>query len=230
MGKRRNIRLVGAAVAALTLAGAAFVGPAQATGGGHGWGPGSGHGHGQHSQPGGFYQPPTPWKDAGSYDPECAGYDMTAHYSVKGVDWIRTIKGTKQAFLGTNTFRFREAWKDNSSGEVLFTWRGTYKFSEYDAKQVWKSQVPEDLIPPEGLVGPIFLFRSYEKFKDVFRDADGRKLFRSNAVNLNEDLFDTLGDRQPGGVSLRFETVKRFGHDPLLDASPCDFLPAVGSR
>lgn len=187
----------------------------------------TGHHHGYLTETNGYNQVPTPWEDSGSYDPECQGYDMTAYYSARGVNWIFNIKGTNQAFFGTNKYHFREVWKDNTTGKILFTWKGTYKSEEYAAKRVNKSAVPADLIPPEGLVGPIFLFKSYERFRDVFRDRHGHVLFWSKAVNLNRELFDTLGDHMPGGTSLKFETVKRFGHDPLIDASPCDFLPAV---
>lgn len=214
MGKQRTVRLLAVGFVAALIATIGLAAPASA--------------HWNHwlTETDGYYQEPTPWEDSGSYDPECEGYDMTAYFWANGITWTKNIKGTNQAFFGTNKFHFKEVWKDNDSGKTLFTWKGKYKSSEFAAKRVKKSHVPEDLVPPDGLVGPVFLFKSYEKFSDVFRAADGTKLFYSHALNINEELFDTVGDHAPGGVSLRFETVKRFGHDPLLDASPCDFLPA----
>jgi hypothetical protein len=220
MGKQSALRSLAAVFVGILIASLGLTSPASAHWGHH-------HHHGWLTQTDGYYQVPTPWEDSGSYDPECAGYDLTAYYDVHGRTSIKNIKGTSQAFFGSNQFRFREVWKDNASKKVLFTWKGTYKSEEFAAKRVKKSHVPADLIPPDGLVGPVFLFKSYEKFRDVFRTADGKKLFYSNAVNINLNLFDTVGDKAPGGVSLKFETIKRFGHDPLIDASPCDFLPAA---
>jgi hypothetical protein len=213
MGKQRTIRLLAISFAAALIATIGVSSPASA--------------HWNHwlTKTDGYYQVPTPWTDSGEYDPECEGYDMTAYYYVKGINWIKNIKGTDQAFFGTNKFHFKEFWKDDETGKLLFTWKGTYKSQEFAAKRVKKSDVPADLIPADGLVGPVFLFKSYEKFSDVFRTKHGKTLFSTHALNLNRELFDTVGDHAPGGVSLSFETVKRFGHDPLLDASPCDFLP-----
>ena len=212
----RKFRLLVAAVAAMLTASIGLAAPVSAHQGHHGrW----------LTQTDGYYQVPTPWEDSGSYDPECEGYDMTAYYSVHGVNWTHNIKGTSQAFFGSNKLHFREVWKDDTTGKVLFIWKGKYKIHEYAAMRVKKSHVPADLIPPEGLVGPIYLFKNYEKFSDVFRTKHGKVLFWTKAINLNKELFDTLGDHAPGGTSLEFETVKRFGHDPLIDASPCDYLP-----
>ena len=81
---------------------------------------------------------------------------------------------------------FREVWKDNTTGKVLFIWKGKYKIRRV------RSQASEEVstclptsIPPEGLVGPIYLFKSYEKFRDVFRTRHGKVLFWTKAINLN---------------------------------------------
>ena len=82
---------------------------------------------------------------AGEDDPECEGLDLTVEYRARGVDAIRNVRGSNgQAFLLEDTFRFREVWIDNTTGEVVLTIRGAYHFEEVSARRVPKSSVPED--------------------------------------------------------------------------------------
>jgi hypothetical protein len=164
----------------------------------------------------GYYQPPTPYQDSGPYDPECGDLGVTAHFWVHGVDSLRFVRGSGgNAFLLDDHFRFFEKWRD-SKGHTVLTWRGRFHFKEFYAKRVSKAQVPDDLIPPEGLVGPIYLFKSRQTGREVVHDADGNVLHRTRGMEAYANLFDTLGDQQPGGTSLRFEVTKREGNFPPL--------------
>ncbi len=163
-----------------------------------------------------YYQPPTPYHDSGRYDPGCGDSGITARFWVRGVDSLEFVEGShRQAFLLNDRYRFFEKWRD-SKGELLLTWRGEFHFKEVSAKHVSKSQVPDDVIPPEGLVGPIYLFKSRLTGSDVVRDADGKVLDRTRGMQVFSNLFDTLGDRAPGGTSLQFDVTRTEGNFPPL--------------
>jgi hypothetical protein len=165
---------------------------------------------------GSYFQPPTPYQDSGTYDPGCGDLGVTARFWVHGVDSLRNVPGSHgNAFLLDDNFRFFEKWKD-SKGDSILTWRGRFHFKEFFAKRVPKSQVPDHLIPPEGLVGPIYLFKSRQTGREVVHDDDGDVLHRTRGMEAYANLFDTLGDHQPGGTSLRFEVTKREGNFPPL--------------
>jgi hypothetical protein len=178
-------------------------------------------------QAGSYYDPPKSYDDHGTYDPECAGLDLTAHWRQRGVASNRNVRGTDgQAFFASNDYRFREVWVDDATGDVVITDQGAYSYEEVAARRVSKASVPQDLIPPEGLVGPIYVFRSIEKGGDVVRDGRGKALYRTRGTVVSRELFDTLGDSQPGGYSLSFEPVKVRGPHPLLDVDLCDVAAA----
>jgi hypothetical protein len=178
---------------------------------------------GVHDQAGPYVEPPTPYHNVGEFDPECADVDVSVAYDYKGVSSVRRVRGTDgQAFFAKDRFRFSEVWSEASTGEVLFTQRGRYRFEEVKAKRVRKADVPADAVPPEGLVGPVYRFISVEKGHDTVRDGDGRRLYRTAGVVVFSSLFDTLGDHAPGGTELTFDPVKVFGPHPLLDVDLCD--------
>lgn len=178
---------------------------------------------GKHHQHDAYYQPPTAYHNVGDFDPECADVDVTATYDYAGVDSLRNVPGSDgQAFLYKDTYRFSEVWKEASTGEVLFTQRGQYRFEEVKAKRVDASAVPSDVVPPEGLVGPIYRFTSVQKGHDTIRDARGKVLYRTAGVVIAEELHDTLGDREPGGEILSVDYLKVWGPHPLLDVNLCD--------
>jgi hypothetical protein len=199
MARRMFARVAAVAVSAL-LAASVSMQPSQA----------------RDSDDDGYYQPPTPYRDSGRYDPKCGDSRITARFWVRGVESLEFVEGShKQAFLLNDRYRFVEKWRD-SKGELLLTWRGEFHFKEVSAKRVPKSQVPDDVIPPEGLVGPIYLFKSRLTGWEVVRDDDGEVLDRTRGTQVFSNLFDTLGDRAPGGTSLRFEVIKTEGNFPPL--------------
>ena len=198
MARRTFARVVAVAVSAL-LATAVSTQPSQARDSGDG-----------------YYQPPTPYHDSGSYDPGCGDSGVTARFRVNGTDSLKFVKGSHgQAFLLDDSYRFFEKWRD-SKGEIILTWRGEFHFKEFFAERVRKSQVPDDVIPPEGLVGPIYLFKARLTGWEVVRDDDGDVLDRTRGMQVFSNLFDTLGDGEPGGTSLQFDVTKTEGNFPPL--------------
>lgn len=178
---------------------------------------------GKEHQRGSFFQEPTPFHDTGTYDPECEDVDVSAAFDYKGVASIRNVRGSDgQAFFAKSKFRFKEIWTEASTGKVLFTQRGAYRFEEVAAKRVRTSKVPGDLVPAGGLIGPIYLFTAVEKGHDKVVNAKGKTLYRTAGVVVFKQLFDTLGDRQPGGTVLDEDIVKVKGPHPLLDVDLCD--------
>ncbi|MGA9748522.1 MAG: hypothetical protein WBQ50_13775 [Nocardioides sp.] len=174
-------------------------------------------------RPGPYYEKPTPFDDSGEFDPECAGLDLEVHYEASGVYSTRHVLGSgRQAFFTKQRTRFEETWTDLSTGEVLFTITGKDVFEEISAARVRKSEVPRRLVPDRGLKGPIFLFTSTQTGGDVIRDETGALLYWNGGQLTFTNLFDTRGDREPGGRSLRFRTVKAVGHHPLEDKDICD--------
>jgi hypothetical protein len=172
---------------------------------------------------GDYFQPPTPYQDSGTFDPECEKVDVTVHYRVRGVDSLRNVPGSDgEAFLLEDSYRFQDVWKKAGSKRVLFTQRGHYRFREVSATPVRKADVPRELVPAEGLVGPIYRFKAVEVGHDTVRSASGKLLFLTAGKLVFSNLFDTLGDSAPGGTSLDFRTVKVAGPHPLLEVDLCD--------
>ncbi len=172
---------------------------------------------------GGFHTPPAPYSDSGEFDPECAGLDLTVEYHNHGVYSDRNVPGSDgQAFVFKDSFTFTEVWTDNATGEVILRTRGAYVVEEVDAKRVPNAAVPPAVIPEEGLVGPVYLFTRTESGSDTVRDGDGNILYLTAGVVTFKNLFDTLGDSQPGGVGLVDEIVNVVGPHPLLNTDICE--------
>ncbi len=212
---------------AATAAAPRFVGDDTQVSGSHSMTPAAGKKH----QRGSFFEPPTPYHDTGTFDPECEDVDASVAFDYKGVFSTRNVRGSDgQAFFAKDKFRFTETWSEASTGKVLFTQRGAYWIEEVAAKRVKKSRVPHDLVPPEGLIGPIYRFTVVEEGHDKLFDGKGKTLYRTAGVVIYKQLFDTLGDRQPGGTSLKFEPVKVKGPHPLLDVDLCDVAAKQAHR
>ena len=172
---------------------------------------------------GDYYEPPEPYRDSGTFDPGCEKVDVTVFYRVRGVDSLRNVPGSAgQAFLLKDRYSFRDVWKEKKTNRVLFVQRGKYSFEEVSAKRVPTSQVPRDLIPEEGLIGPVYRFKAVEVGRDTVRSATGKLLFRTAGLVVFSGLFDTQGDSQPGAIPLDVQPVKVVGPHPLLDVDLCD--------
>ena len=172
---------------------------------------------------GGYLERPAPYDDSGEFDPECPGLDLTVQQRSRGVSSIRHVVGSgRQAFFLRDRNRFKEVWTDNTTGRVLFTIKGRNVVKEVSARRVPISAVPDRFVPEDGIVGPVFEFTVHNTGADVVRDASGRLLAYQGGRVVFKNLFDTLGDHQPGGVSLRFRITKTIGPHPLFERDICD--------
>ncbi len=162
-----------------------------------------------------YFEPPEPYHNKGTFDPGCDGLDLVVAYDYEGVYSTRIVPGTnRQAFLFKDDFSFTERWIDDATGEVLLRMKGAYVAQETSATKVPLSKVPAEYVPPEGLVGPVYRFQFQEVGWDKVFTGDWRLLhFTGGTVRL-ESLFDTLGDRRPGGTFLHDEIVEVTGSAP----------------
>lgn len=174
------------------------------------------------SAQGRFYQPPTPYSDKYHFDPECPGLAMKVRGHAHGVDSLRFVRGSHgQAFLVKDRYNFSETWRNLTTGK-RFQVSGHGVFKEVSAKFVANEDVPADLIPPEGLVGPVYLFKAKDIGQPFIVKKHGKTVLRDRGVIVQEYLFDTLGDSQPGGTQLSFEITKVIGPHPGLDVDICE--------
>jgi hypothetical protein len=182
-------------------------------------------------RPGPYYEKPAAWSDSGEFDPDCQGLDLTVSYDAHGVSSARHVLGSNgQAFFAKDKATFKETWTDNSTATVLFTIEGDYVFEEIAAQRVAKSDVPRRLVPRQGLKGPVFEFTAVENGGDVVVDDHGQLLYWTAGQIKMTNLFDTLGDHEPGGRSLRVRTVKMIGHHPLADTDICDVAATEAAK
>jgi hypothetical protein len=169
-----------------------------------------------------FYQPPTPYSNDYQFAPECPGLalDVTGH--AHGVEAILFVRGSHgQAFLDRDHYNYRETWKNTSTGK-RFQVSGHGFFKEISAKFVPNEDVPADLVPPEGLIGPVYLFTAKNIGQPFIVKQHGKTVLRDRGILVAQALFDTLGDSKPGGTGLSFEITKVIGPHPGLDVDICE--------
>lgn len=78
--------------------------------------------------------------------------------------------------------------------------------------------------------GDVFSFRSVEAGQPfVLRDSSGRVVQRDRGVVRRIQLFDTLGDGQPGGVVLDEQILNIAGPHPGLEQTDAQFCAIVTS-
>jgi hypothetical protein len=175
------------------------------------------------STSGRYFQPPAPYHNTYQFDPECDGLHMDVTGASHGVDALLNVPGSHgQAFLLRDAYSYRDVWTNLDTGKSFIV-SGHGLFTEIKAVFVPNADVPADLIPPEGLVGPVYRFTATdvgEPFKVT--DSRGRTVLRDTGVLVEEYLFDTLGDGEPGGTQLDFRFVKVIGPHPGLDVDVCD--------
>lgn len=172
---------------------------------------------------GGVHIPRTPFHNKWEFTERCGDLELSVAGHNFGVYSDRYVAGGHgQAFLAWQRNTWREVWTNVDTGDY-FTVGGHTVFRENRAKYVPNWKVPDGLVPQEGLVGPVFLFRSSERgtFFKVTR-SDGTQYSRDAGLLLYSSLYDTLGDHTPGGTELDFRIVKQVGHFPLFDTDICE--------
>lgn len=173
------------------------------------------------------FKPPTPFDITYSFDPGCAGVSIQVDGHKRGVDAIYVLAGShRQGFLDHQSFTLTETWRNPANGKH-FTIHSVGRFVEVGGTFVPKGQVPQRLVPPEGLTGPVYSFLARDAEDATLKDSSGHTLYRFNGVALIRSLFDTLGDRQPGGNQLSSRLVRVSGPHSLLTVDPCDVASAI---
>jgi hypothetical protein len=167
--------------------------------------------------PSGFYQLPERYEEQYTFDPECPNVGIAGTGEVSGVDSLRFVPGSDgQAFLLTDRFAYEDTWTNTATGKS-FQVSGRALFKEVSAEFVPLADVPADVIPPEGLTGPVYRFTAIELGRPfTVRDASGRVVAEDRGLAAFEALFDTLGDSQPGGTFLTDRIVRTVGPHPFL--------------
>lgn len=172
--------------------------------------------------PGGYYREPREYADSGTVDPQCPGLDLSVRFRVHGVASLRNVIGSaRQAFLLKDRFRFREVWVDDTDGSTVFAIKGRYIFKETDVRRVARRAVPPHLLPPGGLVGPVFEFKARLTGGDVLTGPDGDVLYLTGGTIVYTALIDSLGDHRPSGTPLRVEVTRIIGPHPLFGKDIC---------
>ena len=115
-----------------------------------------------------------------------------------------------QAYFGLNAFQYTDTITNLATGDS-FTIEGKGNF--IDARAV-------------HVEGNIFEFSLVHAGWDRVVDADGTVVLRDSGVVRSTQLFDTLGDSQPGGIVLEWTFDSRGPH-PLFEMGgevPCTMV------
>ncbi|MCW2766642.1 MAG: hypothetical protein JWO11_2601 [Nocardioides sp.] len=135
-------------------------------------------------------------------DSSC-GFDINVKGRARGHFVYYNVPGSDgQAFLNDSFNRFREVLTNPATGERLFN-AGASRFTEVSAKHLY---------------GNVWQFISVERiFYSVIRDSHGRVVLWEHGTIVRRQVFDTLGDSQPGGDVIRETIIRKRGHLPSFE-------------
>jgi hypothetical protein len=178
------------ALVAFILAAAALVGvqgPADA--GGRSGGPGAVYDQGRYN-------------DTYEFEDEECGIGFVGQGRNKGFFTIYVAEGSNgQAFLIDDHYSYSEVLTNPANGKKMFI-SGHGRFRELTATHV------------EGNVFEFIVVDVGTPF--VVKDGRGRTVLKDRGKATFRQVFDTLGDSQPGGNELEFEVVSTKGRFPSL--------------
>jgi hypothetical protein len=131
-----------------------------------------------------------------SFPDTICGLDVTLDLEFSGVLVVRTVKGSDgQAFLAHNNYETVETITNPVTGnQIIMTANGV--FHEQRAKHV---------------SGNVWSFDFLDAGTFTVTDVDGNRLLRDRGVVKIRQLFDTLGDSQPGGELISEELLAIHG-------------------
>ena len=137
-----------------------------------------------------------------SFTDTLCGLAITGTVEFSGVTTVRTVKGSDgQAFLAHNNYETVETITYAATGnKIVFTANGV--FHEQRASHV---------------SGTVWSFDFLDAGTFTITDLDGNRLLRDRGVIKIRQLFDTLGDSQPGGILISEELLAL--HGPHADES-----------
>lgn len=145
---------------------------------------------------------------AASFD-ECG---ITVDYTWKGdgVQTVRTIPDTDQAYLDANSMHTYETWTNPANGK-WFSATSHLNFRETSGTHI---------------EGDLWRFDHKTTIgNSTITSSDGTVLYRDSGLVRDYVIFDTLGDHQPGGVVVGDGFISANGHF----TSP-DFCELVSSQ
>jgi len=154
-----------------------------------------------------YYQPPTPFSNSFEFE-DCDGA-VEGQGSNRGIESLRNVPGSDgQAFLLTSAFTFQVQLTNKNTGRSV-TERGQRLIREVSGERVADADVDAVVGEDVEFIGPVYKFvvRESGNFSTI-RDATGKVLLSERGFVEYEQIFDTLGDSQPGGEVLA-ETVLR---------------------
>lgn len=137
----------------------------------------------------------------GSFD-DC-GFVIDDAATVSWRYWIRADgkEDSAQAFFGNVQIEHRAVFTNHETGD-WFVIRGHFTLKDVKATLV---------------EGDVYRFRQQQAGQPVVvEDSDGRVVLRDRGVVVWDQLFDTLGDNQPGGEELSAEVTGVHGPHPGL--------------
>lgn len=178
------------ALFAVVLTAAALVGLQSPAGAGGGGGPGS------------VYERDS-YDDKYEFEDEECGIGFIGRGRSKGFYTIYNARGSNgQAFLIDDHYRYFEVLKNPVNGKKMYI-SGHGRFREVRATHV---------------EGNVFEFISVDVGTPFqVRDRKGRTVLKDHGKAVFRQVFDTLGDSQPGGTELEFEVLTTRGHFPSLE-------------
>jgi hypothetical protein len=149
---------------------------------------------------------------AESFEEDVCGIDVRIDTTVRGVIVARVGKHElDQAFLGHATFRYSDTFTNLATG-ASFTIEG--RVYEGDVRGV-------------HVEGNVFEFTGVNAGTERVVDDDGKVVLRDSGSIVSTELFDTLGDSQPGGILLD-ESIDRInGPHPLFEQDEDAFCAMV---
>lgn len=135
------------------------------------------------------------------------GFTIQSEFSADFHILIREVRDSGgQAFLGQENLRYYEVLTNPVTKE-WFVSRGTVIGKEISGRHI------------EGTVWEFF---GHEVGTRVFENSAGEVVIRDSGQIRIRDVFDTLGDGQPGGVLLDEEITGVHGSFPGFDVDFCD--------
>jgi hypothetical protein len=130
---------------------------------------------------------------------EICGLEVRHDFVVSGHFRTRTGKqDLDQAFFGQSSERFTDTFTNLANG-AWFTVDGRITLMDVRAT---------------ALGDDIFEFMFRESGMSVVRDMDGNVVLRDSGAIWTLEVFDTLGDSQPGGESLNQTVIRVSGPHP----------------
>ena len=143
---------------------------------------------------------------------DMCGLEVRHDFTVRGHFRTRTGKGDlDQAFFGQSSERFTDTFTNLANGK-RFTVDGRITLMDVKAS-------------PLG--GNVFEFRFRESGIVVVRDMDGNVVLRDTGAIWTLQVFDTLGDSQPGGESLDETVIRVSGPHPGFEQDEAAFCATV---